>query len=506
MTSREQSFWGWGWTDKFPDEEGRLNIGKQLTSMLSFEDLELLEPPTLDDIELDAPSVTPPDSLSNLCSRSKSQRVRHTYGKAYKDLVRGFHREYDSVPDVIVHPKTEADVRRILDWASEEKVAVIPFGGGTSVVGGVEARAEGARGIVSLDMRSMDRVLDVEPESLGARVQAGAVGPRIAEQLHEHDLAFRHYPQSYEFSTLGGWIATRAGGHYATRYTHIDDLVESVRMLSPSGDFQTRRLPGSGAGPDPNRLVLGSEGTLGVITEAWIRVQRPPRFRSKASVFFDDFENAVDACRVIAQSGLTPANCRLLDSREAMLNGVAFDGSHVLLLGFESPTVPTRHDLDHALDICEVRGGFPPDDASHTDTHADNDDGADSQASGTWKSSFFEGPYLQNTMVSLGVIADTFETACTWDRFEAMHTDIIRTMRDTMERGVRKGVHLVSLHARLPRRSGALLYFSGPGRGGLRALAVARTQIGGVGHARDACSDDHPSPRRRADARLVVRS
>jgi alkyldihydroxyacetonephosphate synthase len=434
MGSRDRNFWGWGWADKFPDEEGRRTIGEQLTGMLGFEEVELLDPPTLEDIDIESPRVDLPETLDEICTQSKRQRVEHAYGKAYRDLVRGFHRIYDAVPDVVAHPKTETDIAHVLDWCAEDQLAAIPFGGGTSVVGGVEASAQGARGVVSLDMRGMDRVLDVEPESLAARVQAGAVGPRISEQLDRHDLSFRHYPQSYEFSTLGGWIATRAGGHFATRYTHIDDLLESVRMISPSGDFETRRLPASGAGPDPNRLVLGSEGTLGVITEAWIRVQRPPRFRSKASVFFDDYENAVDACRVITQSGLTPANCRLLDSREAMLNGVAFDGSHVLLLGFESAIVPTRHDMDHALDICEVRGGFPPDDAAHTDTHEADGEKAESDAGGTWKSSFFEGPYLQNTMVSLGVIADTFETACTWDAFEELHASIIRNMKDAMER------------------------------------------------------------------------
>src|SRR5262249_14949927 len=156
-----------------------------------------------------------------------------------------------------------------------------------SVVGGVEAILDGGtaldpgyRGVLSLDLRRLDRVLEVDPVSRAARIQAGATGPRLEAQLAPHGLTLRHFPQSFEFSTLGGWIATRAAGHFATLYTHIDDLVESVRMVTPRGVWQSRRLPGSGAGPSPDRLVLGSEGILGVITEAWMRVQPRPRWRS----------------------------------------------------------------------------------------------------------------------------------------------------------------------------------------------------------------------------------
>src|SRR5262249_27101038 len=155
-------------------------------------------------------------------------------------------------------------------------------------------------------------------------------------QLAPHGLTLRHFPQSFEHSTLGGWIATRAGGHFATLYTHIDDLVESVRMVTGSGTFASRRLPASGAGPSPDRFVLGSEGIFGVITEAWMRVQARPRWRASASVHFADLVQAAAAARAIAQAGLYPSNCRVLDAFEAMMNRVTFDGSSVLLLAFES--------------------------------------------------------------------------------------------------------------------------------------------------------------------------
>ena len=182
---------------------------------------------------------------------------------------------------MVARPRDEAEVEAVLDWALSAGAAVIPFGGGTSVVGGVEPRVgERYAGVVTIDLKALDRVLEVDRVSQAARIQAGATGPRLEEQLGEHGLTLRHFPQSFQFSTLGGWIATRAGGHFATLYTHIDDLVESVRALTPSGVWESRRLPGSGAGVSPDRMLIGSEGTLGLITEAWVRVRPRPTQRA----------------------------------------------------------------------------------------------------------------------------------------------------------------------------------------------------------------------------------
>ncbi len=315
-------------------------------------------------------------------------------------------------------------------------MAVIPFGGGTSVVGGVEAQLEGDyAGALSLDLTRLDRVLEIEERSLSARIQAGASGPRLEKQLAERGLTLRFFPQSFEHSTLGGWIATRAGGHFATAYTHVDDLTLSTRMLTPRGVMESRRLPSSGAGPSPDRMVLGSEGTLGVITEAWMQVRPRPTFRATASVRFDDYSRAVDAVRALAQSGLQPSNCRLLDSREAALNFVANDGSSVLVIGFESADHPLEAWMERALVLAKDHGGVCPKGATYRSAGAKADGGAAS----TWKQAFIEAPYLQNTMVSLGVIADTFETAIPWDRFEELHTAVIRNVRDAMKRACGKG-------------------------------------------------------------------
>ena len=156
------------------------------------------------------------------------------------------------------------------------------------------------------------------PVSQAARLQGGIYGPAIEDQLRDSPFTMRHYMQAYRCSTLGGWIATRSGGHYATLYTHIDDFVESTRVVTPAGTLETRRLPGSGAGPSPDRMFLGSEGILGIITEAWVRLRKKPTFRASASVRFKDFFSGADAVRDITQAGLYPANCRLLEAREAL--------------------------------------------------------------------------------------------------------------------------------------------------------------------------------------------
>ncbi len=436
--TRELSFWGWGYADKFPDDTARKGLANFAGAMLKGASFEPQAPPTLDQVELSPSRVNPPDVLAPLCSTSKSDRASHTYGKSYKDLLRGFHADFGPAPDAVARPTTEAEVAALLDWCSDNDIACIPFGGGTSVVGGVEGDVgDRFKGVVSLDLRGLNKVLEVDPVSRAARIQAGATGPVLEGQLAEQGFTLRHFPQSFEFSTLGGWIATRAGGHFATVYTHIDDLVESTRMLTPRGPFESRRLPGSGAGPSPDRMVLGSEGTLGIITEAWMRIHKRPHWRSSASVKFKDFAAAVVATREIAQSKLFPTNCRLLDSREAMLHQVTGDGSNVLVLGFESADHPVEHWMARALDIASSHGGTCERGAVHK--VGDESGGAKNEA-GAWRNAFIDAPYMFNALVSLGVVVDTFETACTWDRFDELHNAVIANVRDAMKRECGGGI------------------------------------------------------------------
>lgn len=425
-SDEELSVWGWGLAERFADRKEREQLAGMLEGMLGFPELEVQDPVDPDQIELQAPRCPRPADLTASISSEHRARIRHAYGKGYKDLIRGFKSQIDHPPDLVARPGSEEEIVELLGWASDHRVAVVPFGGGTSVVGGVEPLVgDRFEGVLSLDLRAMDQVLEVDETSRTARIQAGALGPAINQQLAEHDLSLRHYPQSYEFSTLGGWLATRAGGHYATVYTHIDDLCQTLRLVTPTGAIAPRRLPASGAGPDPKRLILGSEGALGVITEAWMRVQPRPQHKAKAQLRFEDWWEAVEATRAIVQSGLTPAQCRLLDARQAMLDQVSLEGEHVLVVGFESPEHPVDHALDQAIRVAEEHGG-------RVEEHGVQEGSTDGADEG-YRSSFFEAPYLFNALVSMGVVVDTFETAVPWDGFPALHRALHENVRGVME-------------------------------------------------------------------------
>jgi alkyldihydroxyacetonephosphate synthase len=415
MPRRARNHWGWGWAEEAPSHDDVRAAAGGLAQHLGFGSPEPERPVPLEAIELPPPRLAPPPSLAPRCASDCGERVRHAYGRAYRDLVRAFRGRIDHAPDVVAFPESEQDVERVLAWAADANAAVIPFGGGTSVVGGVEARvADRFAGTVALSLARLDRVLEVDEVSGAARIQAGALGPDLEAQLAPHGLTLRHFPQSFQLSTLGGWIATRAGGHFATGETHVDGLVEALRAITPSGAWASRRLPGSGAGPSPDRLLLGSEGTLGVITEAWVRVRRRPEHRAGRAVRFPDFARGAEAVRALVQSGLQPANCRLLDAREAALT-LAGDGSHALLvLGFESAGHPVDPLMDAALAICSEHGG----------AWDERGEGTRGGAVGNWREAFVRAPYLRDTFVAMGVLSETFETAITWERFEPFRATV----------------------------------------------------------------------------------
>lgn len=417
MTARRRKFWGWGWEDGGPTPEQEQGIARTLAER--FGPRALVPPPRVEEIALRAPRVKPPDALAGIVSQAPYDRLAHTYGKAYRDVVRALRRDFGPAPDLVAFPADERDVAALLDWASGARVAVIPYGGGSSVVGGVEPEVgPGYAGTLSLDLGRLDRVLEIDRASRAARIQAGVLGPALEDQLRPHGLTLRHYPQSFEFSSLGGWIATRSGGHYATLYTHIDEFVEALRVVTPHGVVETRRLPGSGAGPDPNRLFLGSEGALGVITEAWMRLQDRPRFRASAAVRFpgeDGFARGAEAVRLLSQSGLHPSNCRLLDPREAATSGAGDGEATILLVAFESAGHPLDAWIARAVELVRDAGGELPEGEPRISSGGEQ--GARSGAAGAWRSAFLNAPYLRDLLARAGVISETFETAIPWSGF-----------------------------------------------------------------------------------------
>ena len=423
---RTRKFWGWGYDDELLSSEEENNIDQRIAKTFQLDHVERIEIPKISDIDINQPLFSTPSSLKKIFSDDKLERLNHAYGKSFPDSARSILGDFSSPPDYVAFPETQNEITSILDWASENNVAVIPYGGGSSVCGGVETNVgSDYAGVISLDMKNINSILEIDKTSRTALIEGGILGPHLEAQLKEHDLTMRHYPQSFEFSSLGGWIATRSGGHYATLYTHIDDFVESLKMITPSGSFETRRLPGSGAGPSPDRFAIGSEGIMGVITEASMRLQNRPTYRSSCTVEFINYEDALKALRLISQSGLFPSNCRLLDANEALFNGAGDGKSHLLILAFESADHDKKASLERALEIAkDNKGNF---EVPSQDSQAHR-----SGSSGTWRNSFIKAPYLRESFTRRGIIQDTFETSITWDKSK----DFIQAVKDDTSKAI----------------------------------------------------------------------
>jgi alkyldihydroxyacetonephosphate synthase len=407
--------WGWGGPQDEPTEASLRELApfvEQATGITPQQPVAAtpLQP-------LPASKRTLPPSLAHLGSTEDVDRARHGIGRAYRELVLAVRGIVNDVPDLVVRPRTEQDVIDVLDWASGEGVPVVPFGGGTSVVGGVAPR--GLDGAVSLDLQHLSGLEEVDLTSRAVRLRAGTLGPDAEALLKPHGLTLRFYPQSFERSSVGGWVVTRAAGHFSTRLTHIDDITESVRAVTPTGTWQSRRLPGSGAGPSPDRALLGSEGTLGVVTEAWLRAQPRPRHRWAATFAAPDFTTGAAAVRNLVQAGLLPATCRLLDPVEAGLSGTLTTGEAALVLGLESLHVPLDAEAAAALEIAQGVGLRVL------------ESGPRGEAGEAWRSTFVRAPFLRESLMLLGILAETFETAITWDRLDDLVSSVTEAVRRT---------------------------------------------------------------------------
>lgn len=420
MKPRRIKHWGWGYEDD-PETPRVLidNIERYFAKFFGVDGFNTIPLPSLDDVKIRAPRVAIPAKLKAFCTDSREERIRHALGRSPIDYVKIFNGQYENPPDMVAYVRNEQDIMDLMDWAVGAKTAIIPFGGGTSVNGGIEPRVgDDYAAAVSMDTTMLNKVLEVDDVSRCARIQAGALGPDLEAQLKRSGFSLRHFPQSFQHSTLGGWIATRSGGHFATHYTHIDDFVENMTLITPSGKLQTRRMPGEGAGPDPDRLFMGAEGSLGVITEAWVQLQARTKHRKSIAVFFDDFLKGCEAVRQIAQAGLYPSNLRIIDAEEARVNYVSDKNKHILFLAFESSDHPVDAWMDRALEICADHGGtFDRSIMARPDSHR-------VEEQGRWRDIFMETSYYREITTPREIIYGTMETSITWDRFPEMYRRI----------------------------------------------------------------------------------
>ncbi len=389
-------------------------------------------------------------------------RVTHAAGRGYHDLVALRSGDVGDAPDAVVYPGDADEVAALLRACAEERVAVVPFGGGTSVVGGVAPHRGDCEAVVTLDLARLDRLLRVDPVSLTATVQAGMTGPAFEAALAEHGMTLGHFPQSFEFSTVGGWVATRSSGQASAGYGRIDALVVALRAVTPTGEVATRAVPASAAGPSLRELLVGSEGALGVIVEATLRVRPAPAVRRYEAFSLPSFGAGADAFRALVQGGAAPDVARLSDAQETRVS-LAMSGGD----GFATRALKTYlRARDHG-DGCLVIAGW--DGAEDADVRRRRAAGArvlrahGGLALGTpvgaaWLRGRFHAPYLRDELLANGVMVETLETATTWDRLLELHGAVVGAI-DGALRG-RGTPPVVMAHVSHVYRAGASLYFT----------------------------------------------
>lgn len=381
-----------------------------------------------------------------------TRRLR-TRGKSTPDLLRARAGDLADAPDVVVRPGDQHEVQRILDLAARHRLAVVPFGGGTSVTGGLVARREGFAAVLSLDLGRMKAVREVDPASMTAVLEPGLRGPEAEALLAEHGMTLGHFPQSFEYASIGGFAATRSSGQSSAGYGRFDSLVVGLTVVTPRGVLELGSAPASAAGPDLRQLVLGSEGTLGVITAVRARVRRRPTVQIHEAWQFDSFAAGADAMRHLAQAGLLPTVIRLSDETETAVNlashsdvGGAAPSGCLMIVGHEGTEpelVAARRDL--------ITGRL----ARFGGTNLGEERGA------AWASGRFRAPYLRDSLLDAGVLVETLETATFWSNRERLHDAVKQALVEAL--GERA---LVLCHISHVYETGCSLYFTVAAPGG----------------------------------------
>ncbi|MBL7497669.1 FAD-binding oxidoreductase [Frankia sp. CNm7] len=400
-------------------------------------------------------------------------RVRHSRGRSTLDLLALRAGDASAAPDAVLTPASHDEVAAVLAACAEHRVAVVPFGGGTSVVGGLAPRRAGFAAVVALDLRRMDRLLDVDPVSLTATLQPGLRGPDAEALLAEHGLTLGHIPQSWEYATIGGFAATRSAGQASSGYGRFDAVVVGLRVATPVGDWKLGRAPASAAGPDLRQLVLGSEGAFGVITEVRVRVRPLPAARRYEGWRVDDFATGLAALRALAQRDLLPAVARLSDELETAAGaanahaagesttGAPGDaGGCYVVLGFEGePERVRRHAADVAA-LLGARGARP----------------LGAEVGEEWVRGRFHGPRLRDALLDAGMFAETLETATFWSGLGELYGAVREALAKAYAAAGVPAVVLCHVSHLYP--TGASLYFTvvaghSEDRSGLWAVAKA---------------------------------
>jgi alkyldihydroxyacetonephosphate synthase len=458
-------WWGWG------DPHRRTELPPMALATLR-RDLGVpdrnLPPVALDEVRIAEPALREKvlKALQSAAGegwvrQDRLSRVAHAAGKGYPDLIRVRAGNVENAPDAVVYPADAEGVRAVLDLCAEHDVAVVPFGGGTSVVGGVEPLRGPLQAVVSLDLGRLDRAESVDARSLTAVLGAGLTGPAVESALARHGFTLGHFPQSWEYATLGGWVATRSAGQASTGYGSIDKLVAGLRCVSPSGEVHLPDIPATAAGPGLRQTLVGSEGVLGVITEATVRVRPLPAHTHYEGWMFKQFEHGAEGFRALEQGHVPPDVARLSDEAEtaqalslsagasltqragrAYIGARGYAAGCLAILGFEG----TRQDVDarraRARRIMRAAGGLPL-----------------GQAPGrAWLRQRYEGPYLRDALLDHGIMAETLETAGSWSNLMRLYGAVRSALSGALEARGTPGRVMCHISHLYP--DGASLYYT----------------------------------------------
>jgi alkyldihydroxyacetonephosphate synthase len=462
-------WWGWGLESKTYPLDDKPQFWPYLLKTLKLAKLNECSRVTFEEIRL-RPRRLDDRTLARLkrtvgadVSSDKYDRLTHSLGKSYVDLLnlrRGLIR---NPPDAIAYPKDEREVTKLLSFARANRISIVPFAGGSSVVGGVEPiKPRGAKAVITVDLRRMKKLLDVDAVSLIATVEAGISGPELEDELNKRGFTLGHFPQSFQFSVLGGWIATRSAGQVSTKYGKIEDMVESLTLVSPSGKLDTKAVPASASGPQLKQVLIGSEGTMGVITKAKLRIHHAPAVKRYEGLMFKSFRDGINAIRETMQSGSVPAMMRLSDPDETTVSlvlssqsattklglwvlrrlGYAPSRQCVMILGSEGDPTVVKVERQVAVRACKRNGAFAVGKGVGT----------------TWLNERFELPYLRDVLLDHCILVDTLETATTWDKLEALHGAMKRSIEEAIaEMGV---AGLAFAHVSHAYTDGASIYYT----------------------------------------------
>ena len=416
------------------------------------------ERPARDDVQV-PPPVLDADLLDGLRSvlgaehvlvDDETRRLR-TRGKSTPDLLRARDGDLSDAPDAVVRPGSHDDVAAILAWAVEHQVAVVPFGGGTSVTGGLAARRDGFAGIVSLDLVRMKRLLSVDRTSMTATLEPGLRGPEAEALLAQEGLTLGHYPQSFQYATIGGFAATRSSGQSSAGYGRFDALVTGLRVATPRGEVRLGSAPANAAGPDLRQLFLGSEGAFGVITEVTVRVRRLPAEQVYEGWRWASFDEGRSAMRTLAQAGLLPTVIRLSDEAETSINlarpdsiGGEGSGGCLMITGYEGEPDAVAAKRTAVTSVLSGLGGEP----------------LGEEPGKSWVHGRFDAPYLRDSMLDVGVLVETLETATFWSNADRLYRDVKAALEGVLGDGT-----IVLCHVSHVYETGCSLYFTVAAKG-----------------------------------------